>query len=817
MATSVTPPISDEYKSIISNIIPNQNHLSHCTEKYLHEIFRDCVVKVGRIGDLSSQLQSRVKGMSEVDRANVEDQSLKITTFVLHYLSMCSTIPILCETETMPRSAWDYIEENRASYYRGDGSSIHKLFLQVVKEHYEGFVVKTNDVIGVIKPCLYAHVMQKACRVFLKDDKYDYKECLDLSDAIPEKRTFFNITPWIEKNLQQDLLNVSGLIKQAQDFVNKLDDQSAVGGVFSINSYVGVYIFFVRNGSESVSELTSELISEMRNLQGNIGAFPEVILMKSALVKIGYLSKVYNANPVSSTKSSDCRNIGEQISAIIDKTEDSDKKPFASIYRGIILKMLQAIKSEERTVWCDRADPFFQSEISQCLTLLGNSLDQLSTSDTFEKQLRHMYLAIEEVIFLSLFFQPKKSPVPIEASLYNVFPKPLVEDSELFCFNSGMSCYDYVLEAGLLALQQGEKGGNKPTLAIVHGSYYELYYDMPRFFANDWDIVKINPKSEETFGNKVQVLLLDLYPNNVTLSEVRVNPVERLIEQALDERSLLTVVLDLSTTLFTDSRILTIKRQFSTQIASGNLTLILIASLAKFYSCGLDRYTGGVVVILGKSANNNLRKELVKNLEIFKRKDPISPEAERFFSLLFSNASDEIQRFYEDVLKHTNANYLQLEHLTGSKESAHSNQVSISRANKDDNIPLIGLQVKFCGDPDEDKVKKITKIMQYYLFGKARESQLPLLIRESFPFPHSAIIECSTALRLVVGLDFPDNKDKYLQLFTAVNNELASIPQDVGEHRDLSDTPEDLHEVQLLLFKGVLDLKKFLFKNMSAV
>ena len=142
----------------------------------------------------------------------------------------------------------------------------------------------------------------------------------------------------------------------------------------------------------------------------------------------------------------------------------------------------------------------------------------------------------------------------------------------------------------------------------------------------------------------------------------------------------------------------------------------------------------------------------------------MSNEAKAFFSLMIGQAMDGIKCFYKKSLENTTLFYKRI------TEPPLSEPLRVQP--KGDVIPVIGFH-----HPESESEQDDWAIQaQDTLSKNALEEDCPLFVRASFPFPHSTVVECGTALRWIAGLDTPSNMEKYPSIINQTSKDLFSLP-----------------------------------------
>jgi hypothetical protein len=153
--------------------------------------------------------------------------------------------------------------------------------------------------------------------------------------------------------------------------------------------------------------------------------------------------------------------------------------------------------------------------------------------------------------------------------------------------------------------------------------------------------------------------------------------------------------------------------------------------------------------------------------------DRLSEEALNLFNVMASHCTENIQSYLVEIRKNTNYVY----HALG--QSLQTNN-GIELRERDENVPMIGLSLEkwlknFEDLPVATYLEKLTELMQYYIYAQTAHECLPMHIRSSFAFAHSSISECSTALRLTIGLEEREILDQYITILEKTNQSLLEF------------------------------------------
>lgn len=602
---------------------------------------------------------------------------------------------------------------------------------------------------------------------------------------------FFDISQWIQNLIkkpiefsekQANLLNkkLQTVIDAIIYLVDNLGNNSIIGGAFEFVNQIG-YCFFLSQ------EENHDLIDQFKNLVSNIGAYPEMLTTKSALVDIDFqldLPGVGDSPPLDLPMQAhpfednfkECLNILDKLMA------DAQFSTFFGITK-VFLDILYKPEENIHNVFQDA-----RFAINNSIEIILKNLQLLSEGEIpFCEKMNAIHRIFEELVFHNIFINPQSNTLnAITNFISPLYPRPVTP----FLFDSGMATLDYLIESTRTAILENTSQTGNLSLLVTKGVYYEINELADFLEVSGWEISTIE---DFTINTRPDLLILDLFPNDATQINAMEIPATKLINQGLEFASVeqpLTVIIDTSTTLLTNVKVHDIAESFTEPLDQGLLNIIFFTSLAKFYNIGLDKFTGGLALCLGEPQDFQVKAgiwaELARNQNT---KDPISSFAQGFFSILLENALGEIENFYKQVLENSNSLYDKLkEGLAFVPPELSSENPGLFLQQKAENIPMIGLRLIESQNHEysSEEFETLTTNLQYYLYSKARENNLNLFIRASFPFIHSSFVECTTALRLTPGID--QNQEHYAALIFQMNEELKQLNFEGRELRENEET-----------------------------
>lgn len=282
-------------------------------------------------------------------------------------------------------------------------------------------------------------------------------------------------------------------------------------------------------------------------------------------------------------------------------------------------------------------------------------------------------------------------------------------------------------------------------------------------------------------------VILDLYPNNAPLADVKTNDVVALVNKRLKQKNghPLTIILDTSTTIAWDPNVAQILQAFEGPIKEGRLTLVVINSLAKFSMCGLDKFPGGLTQSYCQIAGVNQNLSVL--LATFVKEDvyKLSPEVREFFSFFLIDNKQQIEDHIKKIVENTHYVY---QELVGNLGQEHA---LLKLGKRGEKIPMMGLHlahflkkmtehnhVQLSKKEESSALANLNYWIYYYLYSQANKRGRPLWIRPSFGFPHAALTECWSAIRLTIGIEDALILDEYVTFFKDIEKELESTLKD---------------------------------------
>lgn len=821
----------DSPASFIAKHLP---HFIGFNEPLLRNFFRKSFQKLVAIHSLtkSLELEKNKLGNNEAGRANFEELQLNLKLWAMHYLFRGAKPPVLHQAGEWHLSFTEYLDDNHAAYYRGDGGAVHAHFLKYLSEAggysflAEGF---EEGCIGIVTVAKFEELMRRLSVHSSTDNSFIYTPIQTLSDLEHKPEyCILDVTSLLHASLKPSEL--ADTIKDIKSHLVKLPQKILAGGVIDMGNTVGVYLFFTED------KWTGDLLSSFKNYQGALGAYPDTMNMRRQLIEMGFdLKTLIKSYPFrDETFDNDILNrlrrfattplTGQDIlkgfSRIGGELEDlfslskSGCTNLTAVYCPLVKNLLAMISYGEPT--CPEAplDPLFE-----CLDKISKRVRRIADLEKsgdrpelkFQKISQQYHLIIQEVLFLLIFLRPRSLEKSFKQVL-NAFPFAPSEGSGLnklsWAYTSGMAGYEAIFQACEDTLKK--PAGQKIKTTVLQGSYFEVVEDrmLKGYLQRAFEITVV-PLRDMRSPDFCEVICLDLYPNYVPMKNVEVTPVIDVVKTVLasrDQKTELTppapliVILDTSTTVFWSEAVSGLIAQLTSEIEKKRVAVILVSSLAKMATGGFDYFQGGVAQCYFQAHG-----ALTAKLEESSARNPLPPEASAFFSLLLQSNLESIKLYLNKIVENTDRVYMGLQ-----KAGLQKSESPIFLGERTTPIPILGFHFDFFLDMmlkkvppkktasaqqapptvnEELQMKKASSeadranfiyLIHYYIAEKARRRGLPLIIRPSFGFPHAAVTECRTALRMTLGVEDPPIVEAYLEILMDLQKELTALMSDTS-------------------------------------
>ena len=762
----------------------------------------------------TSVLISQLKKNSESENINRIIKELKV--WCLHYLVVSSKPPLIdFEGDEYLYPFGEYNENNEAHYHREDGGAIVKIFLSELKKRYHW--LQTTQ-INLIKNNEFRKHIINCCKLFKLDNKatkYMKVEKLDLQFFIEKNGQnlqdhsilFLDFSRYIQDNLDKTNANSNNNspnpLTALENFVSELSKHH---NLLNLNLIYGATVTIANQDLYFFKSTTSELLNGFKNtfktIQGTHGAYPEIMLVKRYLIDLGYSIKSFlNSYPIEQRKWFEIYlRVSPIFTAQFNENDVIREREDLIIHlKNLMLPNLipqltafylpflhDLIKNMPNSLVIDA--PKICETIVYRIRKIKKLLDNINEiSDS--KCLMRFHLIIEHIQYLLIFFKIESMetlPQLIDSIA------PLVDskiEKRTFTFTSGSACYGNIAE-GLI--QMFSDLDAKPNVFFGDTSYYELRDSNGSFgkclesdfictTASLTDFTHINDL------NNQDVIFTDSYPNRVVFESVKKIEIEKVIHYILEKRKTnpeiaerpLVVVIDCATTFFMHDEMQETINQFSNAIMHGKLIIINTNSFTKYVGIGVDKFPGGIVQVFSSNELKNA-ESLCDYLRVSSAQDSFSPEASRTFYLLLKYCNSHILSYVDIIRTNTDRVYdlLTKAGLVIQDDQPSENPIQVGfRSN---GIPMIGLHTNyiyktlFGSEVNADIKHVIVIIIQYYLFEKLIEKNVPVTMKPSYGFLSSNLIECWSALRLTIGV-IPKFFDLYPLVIQEANQEISLL------------------------------------------
>jgi hypothetical protein len=289
-------------------------------------------------------------------------------------------------------------------------------------------------------------------------------------------------------------------------------------------------------------------------------------------------------------------------------------------------------------------------------------------------------------------------------------------------------------------------------------------------------------KTLDASSGGVDVVMVDIHPNDATKKQIVSHDVKRLIDGLFDKKKdeddfRLTMMIDITLNHPGEEEIAAIRKHAERYIASGKLNLVFLESLAKFSQLGMDKHSGGLVFAYN---DDTTWSAFNQSLAAARARDTVDPTIHKYFQALFRHAHREQQEYLQVVRKNTALMHKLLkETFTRMKVNNHAFVIA---ENTDEGSCYVAIRFdeftsKFIPPQmigAEDTLHKITvDILEMGVNTLLRKTGLPVAMRESFGFPISNLGETGTEVRFTIGIESQDKLQQYANILAYMSGALA--------------------------------------------
>ncbi|MBS4166336.1 MULTISPECIES: hypothetical protein [unclassified Neochlamydia] len=754
----------------------------------------------------------------------IEDESIKIiitelNVWCLHYLVESAKTPLInFDQDKYNYPFSEYIDDNAPHYHREDGGAIVKIFLRVIKQRHDWL----KDIkISLIKNDEFEKLIINCCQIlkgrYLPAESNNLKNILEEINNKPEENdfTFVDYSEAFKFYEHNSSILPTKNIKEILHRVSK-DNHLIVGVVLKIDSQA--LYFFHGNNKKNLKKF----LNTFKSLQGAHGAYPDIVLLKELLIRTGYrITSLLDHYPLPQRKAyetyleippleereitlKEVINTHQELFKYVETLSESvENSTLTSHYLQFLYKLLAVTKPVIRV-----ENPLIYKAAFNCLSKIRKHLSQLSYGN-FQACQNKFILVFEHFQQLQILY--KREEIETIPEVLNSQPTPEGVISNGYTFTSGIACFGNITEGLLQMFAEGPSQPDgepcKPSVIFDTNSYYEISEStggLKDCLKERFSCQTAQLSNFETIPNleNYDVIFTDIYPNRVVRLVIEEIKVKEIIKKILEKRASssaahndkrpLAMVLDCATTFFMHEEVRSLVEEFATPINEGKLILILTNSLAKYGQLGLDKFPGGIVQVYSSDTSAD---DLLRGLLTSSANDNFSKEAFWFFHLMLKHCSENIINYLEKIRKNTDFVYkeLQKQGLVIEKKQDSTNQGSIQKNNtkkpliqigyRDEKVPMIGIHMKgfqkeLFGKEDEQLLHILVVIMQYYLYARYINENLPVTMSQSFGFANANLIECWSALRLTIGLEEEKDLRSYAAIIGQIKEELDCLVED---------------------------------------
>ncbi len=323
---------------------------------------------------------------------------------------------------------------------------------------------------------------------------------------------------------------------------------------------------------------------------------------------------------------------------------------------------------------------------------------------------------------------------------------------------------------------------DKPLcISVTNQSYFEWLTNLELINKKSKSVSFI--RHLENVNQDFDMLFTEFHMNNVVENRQFSHNVDHLIDRFLKgefRQKRRTLVLDVTLNFLDDEEIKDLVKRLNPLLANGELNLIFIQSLTKFAQMGLDKRSGGLMVIIN---NDNFWKnmnEKANRIDIFENMDR-NFSTQSYFALLLSGcfvqADYTCKGIFRDYVNIVNNNTKVLYSKVTSKLSELETlktqyfQITMSSDPKACYIALnvnglLSVPISYPGFSIKiEKVENFLKsLFRFLIIPLCKDFNLPLTERMSIGFPLSSFNIVYSSIRWTVGLETNDQLEHYADI-----------------------------------------------------
>ncbi|MDE7271075.1 MAG: DUF4157 domain-containing protein [Acetatifactor sp.] len=300
-----------------------------------------------------------------------------------------------------------------------------------------------------------------------------------------------------------------------------------------------------------------------------------------------------------------------------------------------------------------------------------------------------------------------------------------------------------------------------------------------------------NSESAEEAQNRLpDIIMIDIHPNDATKKIITQNDVAKMLGvingyiTLNDSRKKITVIVDITLNQATDDEVAGIRERAADYLADGWLNLVFVQSLTKFAQMGMDKHSGGLVFSYNKADE---WKQFNDSLQESRQADPVDPYMQRYFQMLFDNASDE-QREYIDIIRN-NTRYVQEQLMGRLAATAITLSVNddpgscyVAWHYEESYAAVCELYKRYKQEENEPySLHEFNiAILEKGINVQMSKHKLPVAMRFSFGFPISNLGETGNEVRFTIGTETSEKLDEYIELIGRIGDKVLELIDFVG-------------------------------------
>ncbi len=440
--------------------------------------------------------------------------------------------------------------------------------------------------------------------------------------------------------------------------------------------------------------------------------------------------------------------------------------------------------------------------------------DALLSKGKVEDLVRNLQ-GIHEAVILKL--ELEKSPV--DNYDYHA-PQKIEETEDEDKFFQGAHLADYGLKAFSQAYnavvdQATEDGTDSLNIQAFYNIYFELNdkLNATRNTSKGSKVTLESPSSVDNYllsenytglsakTTDVNVIMVDIHPNDATKENIAANNVSKLIDDVFTKLILrddydaykLTVMVDITLNHTSEEEINEIRTKAHDYIASGNLNLVFVQSLTKFTQLGMDKQSGGLVFAYNKG---EAWEKFNDSMKVARESDPVDPTIQKYFQALFKHTNKEQVDYIKAVRSNTKKMHEMLKDAF-EKLDISADAITVTD-NTDDGTCYVSIRY-------DDFIAKIYPIESAHGYEEMhqfnvdvlekgintilRQTGLAVAMRFSFGFPVSNLGETGKEVRFTIGLEGEDELQKYVDILAYINGSLGQKFDDLDKELVKDFTP----------------------------